>query len=172
MRRPPSDLARYSELLADIKKRIRQAQNRAALSANAEMLWMYWDIGRMVAKRQKKEGWGKGLLPRLATDLKNDIPQIKGFSERNLQLMIQFQDEYPDLFPLPQQAVAEMPETPFGGEIRPQPVAELAPPTMEQVAGGEEEALIVQRAVAKLPWAHNVILIQRAEILPADYRGD
>ena len=140
MKKPPSDLARYSELLADIKKRIRQAQNRAALSANAEMLWMYWDIGRMVAKRQKKEGWGKGLLPRLATDLKNDISQIKGFSERNLQLMIQFQDEYPDLFPIPQQAVAELPETPLGGEIRPRPVAELAPPTMEQVAAGEEEA--------------------------------
>ncbi len=166
MKQPPSDLAWYSELLADIKKRIRQAQNQAALSANAEMLWMYWDIGRMVAKRQKKEGWGKGLLPRLAVDLKNDIPQIKGFSERNLQLMIQFQDEYPDLFPIPQQAVAELPEPPFGGETRPQPVAKLAPQTMEPVDSGEEETQIAQRIVAQLPWAHNVILIQKVKDFP------
>jgi predicted nuclease of restriction endonuclease-like (RecB) superfamily len=102
----------------------------------------------------------------LATDLKNDIPQIKGFSERNLQLMIQFQDEYPDLFPIPQQAVAELSETPLGGEIRPRPVAELAPPTVEQVPAGEEEAQIAQRTVAQLPWAHNVILIQKVKDLP------
>ena len=62
------------------------------------MLHMYWDIGRMVAERQGLVGWGKGLLRRLADDLKNELPVIKGFSGRNLQLMIQFQKEYPDLF--------------------------------------------------------------------------
>ena len=86
----------YKALLADSKKRIRQAQNRAAMSVNAEMIRLYWDIGDMVAKRQELEGWGKGLLRRLAADIKDEIPEIKGFSERNLQLMIQFQREYPD----------------------------------------------------------------------------
>ena len=42
----------YRELLADIKVRVRQAQHRAVLSANAEMILMYWDIGRMIAARQ------------------------------------------------------------------------------------------------------------------------
>jgi hypothetical protein len=36
-------------------------------------------------------------------------------------------------------------ETPLGGEIWPQPVAGLAPPNMEQLATGEEEAQIAQR---------------------------
>ena len=117
MKKPPSDLAWYSELLADIKKRIRQAQNRAALSANAEMLWMYLGYRPHGCQAAEERGWGKGLLPRLATDLKNDISQIKGFSERNLQLMIQFQDEYPDMFPIPQQAVAELPETPSAAKF-------------------------------------------------------
>ena len=39
----PGDKAimkRYGDLLADIKIRIRQAQNRAVMSANAEMLRM------------------------------------------------------------------------------------------------------------------------------------
>ena len=90
MKKPlPGDkmvMRRYGDLLADIKTRIRQAQNRAVMSANAEMIRMYWDIGQMVAKRQGLEGWGKGLLRRLADDLKDEIPEIKGFSERNLQL--------------------------------------------------------------------------------------
>jgi hypothetical protein len=37
------------DLLADIKTRIRQAQSRAVMSANAEMIRLYWDVGQMVA---------------------------------------------------------------------------------------------------------------------------
>jgi predicted nuclease of restriction endonuclease-like (RecB) superfamily len=166
MRRPPSDLERYSELLADIKKRIRQAQIRAALSANAEMLWMYWDIGRMVAERQKIEGWGASVIPRLASDLRNELSEKKGFSERNLRRMIQFYNEYkkfPSIWPLP---VAKLTEPVPPTEIRPRPVAELTPPPLDPLVPGEKEALIVQRVVAQLPWAHNVILIQKLKDLP------
>jgi hypothetical protein len=46
-----SDLAFYGSLLIEIKDRIRQAQTRAALSANSEMIAMYWDIGRMIHQR-------------------------------------------------------------------------------------------------------------------------
>ena len=54
------ELTLYRDLLGDIKTRVRQAQHRAALAANAEMILMYWDIGRMIAARQEKEGWGRG----------------------------------------------------------------------------------------------------------------
>jgi len=159
-------MKRYGDLLADIKTRIRQAQNRAVMSANAEMIRLYWDIGQMVAKRQGLEGWGKGLLRRLAVDLKDEIPEIKGFSERNLQLMIQFQREYPGLFAIAQRPVAELPETYLADKIRPQPVAEFVPNDSEQQAQVSGETQIVQRVVAQLPWAHNVILIQKLKDLP------
>jgi hypothetical protein len=125
MRRPPSDLARYSERLADIKKRIRQAQIRAALSANAEMLWMYWDIGQMIADRQQFEGWGAGVIPRLAVDLKSDLPEKKGFSARNLRLMIHFYKEYPGLHSIWQPPVAKLPEKVSSNEIGIESVTEL-----------------------------------------------
>jgi predicted nuclease of restriction endonuclease-like (RecB) superfamily len=156
----------YGDLLADIKTRIRQAQNRAVMSANAEMIRLYWDVGQMVAKRQGLEGWGKGLLRRLAVDLKDEIPEIKGFSERNLQLMIQFQREYPGLFAIPQRPVAELPETALPDKIRPRPVAEFVPNDSAQPAQVSGETQIVQRVVAQLPWAHNVILIQKLKDLP------
>jgi hypothetical protein len=73
-----SDLAFYGSLLTEIKDRIRQAQTRAALSANSEMIAMYWDIGRMIHLRQQMEGWGAGVIPRLTVDLKNDCLRSKG----------------------------------------------------------------------------------------------
>lgn len=52
-----NELALYRDLLGDIKARVRQAQHRAALSANAEMILMYWDIGRMIAPgRSRRAG--------------------------------------------------------------------------------------------------------------------
>ena len=85
-----SNLAFYGSLLTEIKDRIRQAQTHAALSVNAEMIGMYWEVGRMIHQRQQLEGWGKGVIPRLATDLKNELPDVKGFSERNIGYMIRF----------------------------------------------------------------------------------
>ena len=38
------EVAIYRDLLADIKARIRAAQHSAALSANAEMALLYWNI--------------------------------------------------------------------------------------------------------------------------------
>ena len=54
----------YGSLLSDIKARIRQAQIKATLSANAEMITIYWDIGRMIHKLQREEGWRAGVIPR------------------------------------------------------------------------------------------------------------
>lgn len=68
-----SDLIFYNSLLNEIKNRIRQAQIRAVISANAEMILMYKDIGRMIHQRQQMEGWGAGIIPRLARDAKGSL---------------------------------------------------------------------------------------------------
>ena len=51
---------------------------------------MNWDIGEMLTKSQETDGWGKKTLQRLAVDLKNEYPEKKGFSVRNMQCMMQF----------------------------------------------------------------------------------
>jgi len=92
-----SDLVFYRGLLNEIKDRIRQAQIRATVSPNAEMILMYWDIGRMIHQRQQMEGWGAGIIPRLARDIRNELPEVKGFSERNIGYMVRFFREYGEL---------------------------------------------------------------------------
>jgi hypothetical protein len=61
-----SDLTHYAKLLADIKARIQAAQTRAVLAVNAELIRLYWGIGRLLDERQAAEGWGAGVIPRLA----------------------------------------------------------------------------------------------------------
>lgn len=98
----------YAHLLSDIKNRIRQAQAKAVLAVNSEMLLMYWDIGKMISERQRSEGWGSGVIPRLSRDLHHDLPEVKGFSERNLRMMLQFFQKYPDPEAIWQQVVAKL----------------------------------------------------------------
>src|ERR1051325_9984686 len=50
--------AGYAEWIADVKLRIRAAQQRAALAVNKEMLQLYWQIGRDILDRQAVAGWG------------------------------------------------------------------------------------------------------------------
>jgi hypothetical protein len=53
---PMTELATYNGLLAEIKNRIAQAQMRALLAANAEMIQLYWQVGRLLSERQFQEG--------------------------------------------------------------------------------------------------------------------
>ncbi len=81
-------------MLTDVKAKIRHAQIRAVLSVNAEMIKLYWDIGRIINDLQKEQGWVATVTTRLAKDIRNELPEIKGFSERNLKFMVQFYKAY------------------------------------------------------------------------------
>lgn len=94
--------ADYAGLLVDIKQRVRHAQTRAVLAVNAELIRLYWEIGTLIDTRQRQEGWGSGVIPRLARDLHNELPEEKGFSERNIKRMLAFYREYPHLQFVPQ----------------------------------------------------------------------
>ena len=91
-----SEIKIYTDLLSEIKLRLHHAQIKAAFSANTEMLSMYWDIGKMIYLRQQQKGWGAKIIPKLSNDFKNEFSEIKGFSVRNIQFMVQFYNEYPN----------------------------------------------------------------------------
>jgi predicted nuclease of restriction endonuclease-like (RecB) superfamily len=160
--------ADYPSLLANIKQRIRTAQVRAAFSANAELIRLYWDIGRAIAQRQQREGWGSGVIPRLARDLRDELPEVKGFSERNIKLMTQFYRQYPSLGTVGQPVVAQLPPASGAGQANAgndtQAVTAISPPAVAK-SSTDQVAAIVQPLVAQLPWAHNVLLIQKVKDL-------
>ena len=148
----------YASLLGDIKDRIQQAQVRAVLSVNAELIRLYWDIGRLIDRRQKEKGWGAGVIPRLACDLQNEIPEVKGFSERNMKRMLAFYRAYADARPIVPQPAAQL----GGPEKVPQPAAQLpVPAEVPQPAAQMPELLLWS-----IPWFHHVILMEKVKDLP------
>lgn len=100
--------AGYQEFLVQIKQRIQEAQVRAALSVNRELVLLYWRIGQDILDRQAREGWGGKVIERLAADLRRSFPGMSGFSRRNLHYMRTFAGAYPDET-IVQQAVAQIP---------------------------------------------------------------
>ena len=100
--------ADYAAWLAELKTRIHQAQQRAALAVNRELVLLYWQIGQDILERQSREGWGAKVIERLAQDLRNAFPDIKGFSRANLMYMRAFAEAWPDAA-IVQQAVGQLP---------------------------------------------------------------
>jgi predicted nuclease of restriction endonuclease-like (RecB) superfamily len=97
----PSD---YPLFLEELKIRIRAAQVKAVLSANRELIQLYWSIGRDVFIKQKNEGWGSKIVDRLASDLHHEFPEMEGFSRTNIYRMRAFYQAYsevPQIVPQP-----------------------------------------------------------------------
>ena len=84
----------YAALLAEVKERVYSAQYEALKAVNRELVALYWDIGKLIAGRQEREGWGRSVVERLADDLQNEFPGVRGFSVQNLWYMRQFYLEY------------------------------------------------------------------------------
>ena len=88
------DVEEYTQTLAELVKEILEAQLRAALSANKELVRLYWFVGKTVAERQKESNWGDNFIESIARDLRNAFPRSKGFSARNVLRMSAFYQAY------------------------------------------------------------------------------
>ena len=121
----------YAEFLENLKTRIRAAQIKAALSANRELIRLYWDIGKAIVERQEKEGWGRSVVERLARDLQAEFPGISGFSPQNMWYMRAFYLAW---------------------------TAEVA--NLQQPVGGLDGENLPQ-AVGEIPWGHNLQLLSK-----------
>ena len=151
----------YAPLLADLKSRVRTAQVKAALAANRELLTLYWDIGRLLRERQTREGWGAAVIPRLSRDLRAEFPEMQGFSERNIGRMVAFHREYPGLFSILPPPVAKLQPAKIQPQRRGKLRRGVRGPKSTAVVVSERAPPILPPVVAKLPWAHHVLLMER-----------
>ena len=92
-----TNIKNYNIFLSEIKEQIQTSQTKAIAGINFEMIVLYYKIGKVLDKKQRDEGWGAKVIEKLAIDLKNEIPKLKGFSRRNMILMVQFYKEYRDI---------------------------------------------------------------------------
>lgn len=77
----------YHAFIKDIKTRIQSAQIKASIKVNVELLGLYWDLARLIVKKQSESSWGESLISQVSRDLKHQFPGMKGFSTTNLHYM-------------------------------------------------------------------------------------
>lgn len=121
----------YTKVVEDLKSKIQQARMKAVLTANVQVLSIYSQIGAAIAEQENEQGWGAKVVEQLAKDLKNAFPDFKGLSPRNLRYMRDFVAAWPELS------------------------------ILQQPAATDNEPLILQHPVAKLPWGHCCVLLDK-----------
>ncbi|MGP5165457.1 PDDEXK nuclease domain-containing protein [Arthrobacter rhombi] len=98
----------YASTLETLKNRVRDARVQAQRTVNTQLIELYWHIGAEILAQQDRQGWGAGVIRRLAEDLRAAFPDMTGLSYRNLQYMRSFATLWGGE-PIVQQAAAQLP---------------------------------------------------------------
>lgn len=149
----------YAEWIADIKKRYRSAQVKAAVKVNAEKLLFNWQLGRDLVQKKAEERWGSGVVEQVSLDLKREFPDADGFSVRNLWYMKQwylFYTQGGKEILHPDDAELQMIENQYITKMH-QVGAELSSEKLHQITG--EFPL----PFALVPWRHHVEIITKCK---------
>ena len=75
---------------------IEQRKNNAYIKINEQLILMYFEIGNFLYNLQQKSKYGDKITTKVAEFMKKNHPNIKGFTKRNIERMIQFYKTYKD----------------------------------------------------------------------------
>ena len=148
----------YLKILQGLKEKIIQTRQRVSLSANAQLLSLYWEIGRTIAAMEGEQGWGAKTVEKLSIDLKTSFPEMKGLSPRNLRYMRDFSNAYPH-FTLSASPV----------ELLQQPAAITQSPDiqtgiiLQQAAAKLDATSITNLELAQIPWSDHQVLLDKVK---------
>ncbi len=134
----------YKVWLNELKTTIQRSQIKAALSVNAELIMLYWELGRQISEKQKTANWGDKVLSELAKDLKAEFLEMGGFSKTNLIYCRKF-------FKFYSQAADDT-------QIIPSSNSSLI--IGEQVVHQFDEQLVRQ-----IPWGHHLVILKKIKSL-------
>jgi predicted nuclease of restriction endonuclease-like (RecB) superfamily len=98
----------YTDFIQQIKNSVSQQRIKSVMSANATMIFLYWEIGNSILQCQQQQGWGAKIIDRMSFDLKKEFPEMSGFSPRNLKYMKKFAEAWTDI-QIVQRIVAQIP---------------------------------------------------------------
>lgn len=95
----------FKDIVLNIKNEIKTSQTKTMIEVNKNLITLYFRLGKIISENSK---YGKSFIKNVSTELKLEFPNMKGFSERNLNYMKLFYEEYRDDENL-QQLVANLP---------------------------------------------------------------
>lgn len=136
----------YADFLAEVKAQINSSQAKAALSVNASLITMNWNIGAMIAENQALFEGRNDFIDQLAKDLQAEFPGIKGFSRTNLFSIRQFYLFYSSSSV--QQAVG---------------LNEANSISVQQAVALSEKMPDILKLLVQAPWGHHVLILTKVK---------
>ena len=88
------ELLTYREAVKKIKSAILQSRYRSAQKANAEMLNLYYNVGKYISVNTRTGKWGTGAIENISAQLQGEIPGLHGFSPSNMKNMRIFFEQW------------------------------------------------------------------------------
>lgn len=85
---------KLDDQFAEVVRMIHEARYNAIKSVNAELVRLYWSIGKHISKKIKLAEWGDAVVESLADYIQNNHSEFKGFTRRGLFRMRQFYETY------------------------------------------------------------------------------
>lgn len=74
----------------EIKSAIVRAQSRVVANVNAEMLSLYFGIGRYVSYKTQTEKWGTGVIATISRQLQQEMPRYAGLAAKTFAVCANF----------------------------------------------------------------------------------
>lgn len=140
----------YLQWVKELCKRYRQSQVKAAVKVNHVVLQFYWELGKDICNKEAENKYGSKFYAALSRDLRNEMPDAEGLSERNLRYTKKFYQLYSQEIRILQQFA-----TNSGSEILQQPAAKFNTEFSQQVANQ------LKRDIFSIPWGHHMLLIDK-----------
>ena len=176
---PLSINSEYKDWLRELKANIKRTQIKASLAVNSELIRLYWDLGKQIIEKQENTQWGSGFIDQLSKDLKEEFPNMGGFSKYNLYHTRNFYLFYSEQSSIVEQVALQIvaDESIDAKQL----ISQLENTDnqdvtkVQQVVGQLENTSnpIWQQAVAKLenqlfmiPWGHHILIIQKIKNVP------
>lgn len=125
--------AEYKNWLFELNSKISSTQIKAAIAVNSALITFYWELGKSIS--EKENIWGSKLIERIAKDLQDEFPDMKGLSVRNLKYCRFFFQFY-------------------NSSIGQQAVAQIENNTQNK---------LMQQLVAQIPWGHNIFIFTKSK---------
>jgi predicted nuclease of restriction endonuclease-like (RecB) superfamily len=145
----------YKSWLTELKQNISQVRLQTSMQVNANMLLVYWYIGKQILEKQELHGWGAKVVEVLAQDLQKAFPDTKGFSVRNLKYMRRFVELYSptlEVYSLPKNKKTSIVQT-VSAQLE-NSSANLIVQTLSAQLGNS--------SLFNISWSHHVLLMDKA----------
>jgi predicted nuclease of restriction endonuclease-like (RecB) superfamily len=82
------------QAVSDIKSAILQGQYEAVKGVNRIQLAVYFSIGKYVSQHTRKDVWGTSALESISTQLRRELPGLRGYSATSLKKMRLFYENW------------------------------------------------------------------------------